>query len=360
MSHPAAGGAEIVSDQMCTRFAAEGHTVMMLTSRPAGAPEKSEYNGYTILRMGNRYDVYLKVAQYAKKHLLDWADQVIEEINTAPFYSQGYGFTKAKRTLVIYQLAREVWFYQFPPVLSLIGYLLEPLYLLPLGKNDVVTISESTRQDLIKHGFDGEKISLMSMGTNVVPLTTLEGTKKQEKPTLFAIGTARPMKRGLDQLKAFALAKEKIPDFQFVLGGSLTNPYGEEMLKWIEQSGIADSIHLVGRISDQEKEAWMAKAHLVTMTSVKEGWGLVVTEANSQGTPAVVYDVDGLRDSTRDGETGWVVAPNPQALADGFVEALTNTEEYEKRRLAAWEWSKSITFEQGYADVCSRTINASK
>ena len=37
---------------------------------------------------------------------------------------------------------------------------------------------------------------------------------------------------------------------------------------------------------------------------MREGWGLVVTQANAMGTPAIGYDVPGLRDSTRYDETG--------------------------------------------------------
>ena len=52
----------------------------------------------------------------------------------------------------------------------------------------------------------------------------------------------------------------------------------------------------------------MAEAHVLLMTSVREGWGLVVTEANACGTPAVVYNVPGLRDSVRNEETGLRIA----------------------------------------------------
>ena len=41
--------------------------------------------------------------------------------------------------------------------------------------------------------------------------------------------------------------------------------------------------------------------------SLAEGWGLTILEANTLGTPAVAYDVPGLRDSVRDGQTGWLV-----------------------------------------------------
>ena len=42
-------------------------------------------------------------------------------------------------------------------------------------------------------------------------------------------------------------------------------------------------------------------------TSQGEGWGLCVLEAAALGVPTVAYDVDGLRDAVRDGETGWLV-----------------------------------------------------
>jgi glycosyltransferase involved in cell wall biosynthesis len=53
---------------------------------------------------------------------------------------------------------------------------------------------------------------------------------------------------------------------------------------------------------------------------VREGWGLVVLEANAVGTPAVGYDVAGLRDSIRDGRTGVLATPG-DATALGHAAA---------------------------------------
>jgi glycosyltransferase involved in cell wall biosynthesis len=84
---------------------------------------------------------------------------------------------------------------------------------------------------------------------------------------------------------------------------------------------------------------------------VKEGWGLIVTEAASQGTPAVVYDIDGLRDSVRHEETGLICRRNtPEDLAKKIVEVLSDKEKYEKMRCNAWQWSKEINFEKSYRD----------
>src|SRR4029453_4086976 len=76
-----------------------------------------------------------------------------------------------------------------------------------------------------------------------------------------------------------------------------------------------------GRVSEEEKHDLMARAHVHLAASVREGWGLVVTEAAALGTPTIAYDVPGLRDSTR-AAGGVVVPPQPRAWARWLCELL--------------------------------------
>jgi len=102
----------------------------------------------------------------------------------------------------------------------------------------------------------------------------------------------------------------------------------------------------------------MQKSHLIAVASVKEGWGLVVTEANSQGTPAVVYDSDGFRDSVRHEKTGLICKKNnPENLSKKIKKIMADKDEYEKIRLNAWEWSKEISFEKSYEDFIKALLN---
>ena len=76
-----------------------------------------------------------------------------------------------------------------------------------------------------------------------------------------------------------------------------------------------------GRVSETKKRALMARAHVLVATSVREGWGLTVSEAALCGTRAVGYDVAGLRDSV--GAAGGVlVEPQPRALAGALAQLL--------------------------------------
>jgi len=347
-SHPQAGGAEIVKEQLAKRLAHDGFEVIILTSAFEGASHKEDRKGYKIIRVGGRWNVYWLVYRYYKRHLQGWADLVIDEINTIPFFAKYY--VQEKNVILIHQLARQIWFYQIGFPLNLLGYFLEPVYLWLLRDRWVITISESTRHDLSRFGFKPDKIQIISEGIDIEAIKDLSQVEKYEQPTLLALGSIRPMKRTQHIIKAFERAK--INNLQLIIAGDATGKYGSNTLSMIEKSSFKDNIQYLGRVTQTKKKELLQKSHLIIVTSVKEGWGLIVTEANSQGTPAIVYNVDGLRDSTKDSKTGIVTHSNtPTALADSIVMLLTNKNKYDKMRKEAWQWSQEITFDRSYHDL---------
>ena len=143
-------------------------------------------------------------------------------------------------------------------------------------------------------------------------------------PTIISIGSVRPMKRTIHILRAFELAKERIPNLKLIIAGDLDSGYGEKFQHEYEKSIYKDSIKVLGKVGKEKKIEILQKSHLLCVTSVKEGWGLVVTEANSQGTPAIVYDVDGLRDSVKNNVTGIVCKYNTsECMAHSIVKLLS-------------------------------------
>ena len=80
-------------------------------------------------------------------------------------------------------------------------------------------------------------------------------------------------------------------------------------------------VTFLGRVSEEEKRERLGRAHALVATSVREGWGLVVTEAAASGTVAIGYDVAGLRDSI--GASGGILTrADPASLAAGLVRLL--------------------------------------
>jgi glycosyltransferase involved in cell wall biosynthesis len=354
--HPCAGGAEVVSRQLTQRLAREGHDVTLLTCGYTGASRTEDCEGVHIIRVGsNRYAHPLQAAAYYIKNLRNKFDIVIEEVNAAPYFSVLFG-KKAKRFLFYHHLEREVWLHEAPAPVSYLGYyVLEPLSTRLLGTSKVplITISESTKEELSHYGFAPDRTSVISEGIEIDPVSSLQGIEKFKRPTILSLGAMRAMKRTLDQVKAFEVAKRDMPDLQLKVAGDSSGPYGEKVLEYIDQSPFKADIDYLGRVSKADKIDLMQRSHLIGVTSVKEGWGLIVTEAASQGTPAVAYDVHGLRDSIKHQESGLITDPNPHSLAKGIVSALRDRTRYDHMRQRAWQWSKQITFDQSYKDLKS-------
>src|SRR3972149_6752683 len=368
------GGAEVVNQEIGRRLVKDGYRVIFIVAGFPGGKREEIVDGCKIIRVGSRWSVYFKTYKYYQKHLRGWADLVIEEINTFPFLSQFYihpvkspaecggarrgeQFNRArqKRVLIVYQLCREIWFYQIFFPMNLIGYLIEPIYLWLLRKNKVITISASTKNDLIKYGFRRKNIAVIPVGIKMKPIENLDKIKKYNSFTLLSLGAIRKMKRPDHQIKAFEIAKRRIPELKLKIAGAGYGRYYRKIIKLIANSPFKKEIEYLGRVSRDDKIELMQKSHLILVTSVKEGWGLIVTETNSQGTPAVVYNVDGLRDSVRNQETGIIVVKNtPEKLAEGIVSLLSDLEKYAKIKLNAWQWSQEFDFEKSYQTVLNK------
>lgn len=347
--NPLAGGAEKVNEEIARQLVKDGVEVIFLVTGFEDAPQKILHpSGFTVIRCGNRYSVYWAVYRYYKKNLNDWPDLVIDEMNTIPFFSNFY--TNGKSILLAYQLCRQIWFYQLRFPASLIGYICEFLYLRIINKMPALTESISAKNDLLKFGFRDQKVKVFKVPLEMTPLSSISDITKYSTTTLLSLGNIRPMKRTLDQIKAFEKVKEKLPDCKLIVAGGSDSEYGSSVLEYIDKSPYKRDIKYMGFIDEKNKLELLRLSHIIMVTSVKEGWGLIVTEANSQGTPAVVYDVDGLRDSVQAGVTGIICKKNnPNSLAEAIIKCLDQNR-YPGIRIKAWEYSKQFTPLNSYRD----------
>ena len=84
-------------------------------------------------------------------------------------------------------------------------------------------------------------------------------------------------------------------------------------------------------------------------------------EANGCGIPAIAYDVPGLRDSIRDGETGLLVPSGDiEGLAEAIIKLLTDAELRERLGRNALDWASSFGWDRSaeeYMTVITGVIN---
>jgi glycosyltransferase involved in cell wall biosynthesis len=291
------------------------------------------------VRAGRQSTVHWAAWRHYRRKLSGNFDVVVDQVNTIPFFTPFW--SDVPIVMFIHQLAREVWWYESPFPVNAIGFVAENFYLRCYRHLPVLTVSVSTRRDLARLGFHG-RITIIPEGIETVP--DLDAVRPTQ-PSILYVGRLAPSKRVSDIIQAFALFSRSVGRAQLSLVGEGSRDYVKKLGALADRLGVSDRIRFLGRMSDLEKHHEMATAHILLVASVREGWGLVVTEANAFGTPAVAYDVPGLRDSVRDGETGLLADPTPKALAAAMLRLWQDRALYSRLAKTAKDWSGEFSYE---------------
>ncbi len=348
--HPEAGGAERLTHELRMEMQKNGYDVTHVTSSPG--VKTSEIDGIKTISIGKSKFLHpIQALFYYLTQLRNHYDIVIEEVNTAPYLTNLFK-GKEKHFLFYHQLAKKVWFYELKFPLSQIGYyIVEPFLtkLLSLRNPNVITVSESTKMDLIGYGYNKDKISIIREVAYAKGLNDLEDSLPKEKElTVVYLGSLRKMKRPIEVLKGFNELVKVIPEAKLWIAGGGDK---KELEDYIKENNIPN-VTFFGFIDEAKKEELLQKATVLSATSVKEGWGLIVAEAGIYGTPAVVYDVDGLRDAVKDSKTGYVVEDNDYiSLAKKWHILWKDKNLYEKIRKEAFDFNKTLNIENSYEDL---------
>jgi glycosyltransferase involved in cell wall biosynthesis len=314
--NPEMGGAEVFTYEVLKRWAAEGHNVTLFTSKFHGCKEEEFIDGVRIVRQGGKFSVYWKAKSFYRNHARkEGFNIVIDEINTRPFFTPNFVDDGEQLYALIHQLAREYWFYETPFPVNYIGYhILENRWLRNYVNVPTVTVSESTRRDLLSLGF--KRVHVVPEGLNFKPLDRIP--KKEDRPIVVYAGRLKRAKRPDHAIKAFKLVKEQVSDAElWVIGDgyfrkSLEKTAGEGVKFW-------------GSLPDKNRRELLERAWVLVNPSVREGFGLNVIEANALGTPCLVYNVPGLRDAVINGETGFIVnSGDIRGLAKKIIEIITD------------------------------------
>ena len=129
---------------------------------------------------------------------------------------------------------------------------------------------------------------------------------------LFGISRLAPLKRF--DLILRALAEPAAAGIQFVIAGEGAEL--ESLRTLAVQLGIEERVKFAGRLTDEEMIDHLARCRAIVFTPFNEDYGFVTVEAFMCGKPVItVSDSGGPAELVRDGENGFVTAPDPEPLA---------------------------------------------
>jgi glycosyltransferase involved in cell wall biosynthesis len=310
--------------------------VTWFASRVAGQPDEEEIDGVRVVRRGSEVTTRLFAPAFARSAR---PDILVEEINTLPYFSPVWA--RVPTVLFIPQLAREVWWYEAPKMLAWLGWLAEPAYLAAYRGVSAITISHSTERELRGLGVR-KSIEVLPMAVSTPALDELP--PKEPAGQLVAVGRLVPSKRFDHAIRALSALQEVHPSARLTIIGDGRERTNLEGLA--ARLRLGEAVRFAGRVTDETKVDLLKRADVLVTCAVREGWGLTTTEAARVGTPAVAYDVPGLRDSVVDGITGVLTPPSPAALADGIRRLLDDRDQYTRLRVAAWERWRDASWDE--------------
>lgn len=336
-NHPLAGGAEKSVLNHATYWMRKGAKVSWFAASFKGAKKEEQVEGIKVVRAGNHHTTHLLFFVYRLLGKFKGVDLVIDCFHFSPFFSPLF-MPRTKKIALVQETAGRLWFENAIFPLSLFGFLLEPFFFKFYRNVDFITGSDSTVNEVRKMGIRKNRIHLIFHGVDKVKVNA----EKEKNPTLLYLGRLSKDKGFEDASVAAALIKKKIPKLNFWVVGREEkkgdfNWYIGNARKFVKYFGF---------VGEKEKFELLKKAWILIHPSEKEGWGLTVIEAATQGTLTVGYDVPGLRDSIINGKTGVLTGKKSEALAQAIISLVNDKKGFDKMSKQAYAWSLSFDWEK--------------
>ncbi|HEY2563048.1 MAG TPA: glycosyltransferase family 4 protein [Acidimicrobiales bacterium] len=336
---PEAGGSELHAHRVVSAWAAAGLDITMVTSSVPDARRVIRRDGYRVVRRSGRYSVFPRTMLSGLSGSIGGGDGLVEIWNGMPFLSPMWA--RSPRVVFLHHVHAEMWKMVLPNGLAQLGHAIEHRMAPPIyRRSQIVTLSSSSKNEIVERlRIPAERVTVSPPG--VEPAFS-PGGERSEAPLVVAVGRLVPVKRFELLIDGLVRLKARHPDLRAVIvGEGYERPRLEAL---IAAHGAGGWISLPGYVPEDELISLYRLAWVVASTSLREGWGMTVTEAGACGTPSVVTRISGHEDAVVHGRSGLLVDDQ-----DGLVAALDATlaDEVARKRLGigAQEHAEQFTWD---------------
>jgi len=307
--HPLAGGAERTMWEVCKGLVRRGHSVEVISCRFANLPTQETFDGVQIRRFAGNLGSHLSVPLALRErprpevvvedlaHVVPWGAGMLGRVPTVAFFHHLHYRSLSGQVGRVAGAALKT---------------IERTYPFIYRQRTFVTESLSSQEDLVSIGLRPQQIVRIPPG---VDSGLFRPGDRSRDPLIVWYGRMQPYKRPEHALLALKeLLAEGVSVRLLVIGGG---PDAERLKQMARDLSIAGATEFAGVVSDRALASLLASSWVNVQCSRTEGWGLTSMEAAACGVPTVCYDVPGLRETVRSGETGTLVTESsgPRGLA---------------------------------------------
>ena len=319
--NPQAGGAEIHLHEIFGRLARAGHQIDLVVSGWPGASAQATVDGMRVHRVGGRNSFAL-LGRGAARRLLatNPYDIVVEDINKLPLFLASA--TRLPFCVIVPHLFGTTVFAETNPVVASVVWTAELPIPWAYRRAAFHAISDSTKADLVARGVPADRVAVIYPGVDAHWYCPDASVRRAPVPTFLYVGRLKRYKGVEYALRAVAAARARGTDLRLDIAGKGDDRPRLEALA--RDLGLGAAARFLGFVADEEKRRLLRESWAVVFPSPKEGWGITNVEAAACGTPAVASDSPGLRESVRDGETGYLVPHGDVPVLTERLMALAN------------------------------------
>ena len=357
LSHPQAGGSEYVVDRLARGMVERGHDVALICARgradehapeaTPGAPTAGPGPGYPVFRRGGTYTQYLWAPGTARRHFPD-ADVLVDVENGIPFFSPAW--RRRPVVCLVHHVHLDQWQQYFPRPIAATGRFLEQRVMPRAYRRSLfVAVSPSTAGALAELGIPSARVRTIEMGCDPRPVVA----PRSPTPMFVALGRLVAHKR-IDLLLELWERVRPVTGGKLVVVGD-----GPDAATLARRGG--EGVEFVGAVGEADKNRLLCESWLLVHPAHHEGWGTVIMEAASLGTPTLGFDVPGVRDSVVDGSTG-ILAADPDGFVQGWLDIAgdpalrTRLGDGARARSALFTWDRAV---ESFAHVIDEAVAGS-
>ncbi|OKJ50984.1 glycosyltransferase family 4 protein [Streptomyces sp. CB02115] len=327
LGNPAAGGSELLVDQLALGLTEQGHDVTLLCGGPAAR------RPYRVVSAGSALGHYVG-ARSAFARRIGTCDLLVEVCNGMPYLAPLWH--RGPTVCLVNHVHTDLWDMRFPTPVARAGRKLEHWALSRAYRDHLmIAVSPSTAGALRELGVPDRRIRVVHNGVQ----EPSPQSERSDTPLFVALGRLVDYKR-IDLLLQLWERVRPVTGGRLVIVGD-----GPERARLEQLAG--PGVEFAGHVTEAEKHRLLCAAWMLLHPAAVEGWGLVVTEAAARSTPTLGFDVPGLRDSVEDGVTG-ILAPGASSFAASWCALALDDERREamgkaaRERSADYRWTASV------------------
>jgi glycosyltransferase involved in cell wall biosynthesis len=193
----------------------------------------------------------------------------------------------------------------------------------------IVTISQYSLEKIQEnYQVDASKVRIVPNGVDTEkyqPMPNQAAAKKpfglSDEPVVLFVGSLIPRK-GLPYL--IEAAKKVIAEnkqTKFVIVGQ--GPQKLPLTSAIEKANLTSNFQFIPHVAEEQFPALYNCADVFALPSIQEGQGIVLLEAQACSKPIVAFNIGGVNEAVRSGETGFLVTPQSSIeFADALLKLL--------------------------------------